>query len=148
MLHESILKFEKLLAENLGYFKNTDRKTLELKPENKWSKKEILGHLVDSAIHNLVRFTEIHYNPKPYRYRTYNQDDLVTINRYQSTDIDELVQLWLSLNKQILNIFKSVDSEVLHYEIELNDKSIVNLRFLMEDYVAHLEHHSNQIQNN
>lgn len=147
MLQEVILKFEDLIVENLDYFKKTDEKILEFKPENKWSKKEILGHLIDSAIHNLVRFTEIYYSPKPYQYRTYNQEDLVSIGKYQSTDSKELIQLWLSLNKQILRIFKSVNSDVLHYEIELNDKSIINLRFLMSDYVAHLEHHIKQIQN-
>jgi hypothetical protein len=148
MLNEVILKFEELLVENLSYFKNTDKDVLEFKPENKWSKKEILGHLIDSAVHNLVRFTEIHYAPKPYQYRTYNQEDLVNICQYQSADSNELIQLWLSLNRQILRIFKSVNSEALHYEIELNDKSIINLRFLMSDYVAHLEHHIKQIQNN
>ncbi|WP_447637149.1 DinB family protein [Flavobacterium microcysteis] len=147
MLREVILKFEDLLVENLDYFKKTDENILEFKPDNKWSKKEILGHLIDSAIHNLVRFTEIHYSPKPYQYRTYNQEDLVNIGQYQSTDSKELIQLWLSLNRQILRIFKSVDSDALHYEIELNDKSIINLRFLMSDYVAHLEHHIKQIQN-
>ncbi len=147
MLQEVILKFENLLVENLDYFKKTDEEILEFKPENKWSKKEILGHLIDSAIHNLVRFTEIHYSPKPYHYRTYNQEDLVNIGQYQSADCNELIQLWLSLNKQILRIFKSVNSEALHYEIELNDKSIINLRFLMSDYVDHLEHHIKQIQN-
>lgn len=147
MLQEVILKFEELLIENLDYFNTTNEEVLDFKRDNKWSKKEILGHLIDSAIHNLVRFTEIHYAPKPYQYRTYNQEDLVTISQYQSTDSKELIQLWLLLNKQILRIFKSVDSEALHYEIELNDKSIINLRFLMSDYVTHLEHHIKQIQN-
>lgn len=147
-MQDVIRKFEKLLDENLDYLKNADKAILEFKPENKWSKKEILGHLIDSSIHNLVRFTEIHYVAKPYVYRSYNQNDLVSINRYQSTDVDELVQLWLSINKQIIRLFKSVENHELQYEIELNDKSIVNLRFLMTDYVDHLEHHINQIKSN
>lgn len=144
-MQDVIRRFEKLLETTLDFIKNADKKTLEIRPENKWSKKEILGHLVDSSIHNLVRFTEIHYAAKPYVHRTYNQDDLVRINRYQEADIDELLQLWLSVNKQILRIFKSVSEEALQYKIELNNKTIVNLRFLMTDYVDHLEHHSNQI---
>lgn len=147
-MQDVIRKFEKLLDENLDYLKNADKAILEFKPENKWSKKEILGHLIDSSIHNLVRFTEIHYVAKPYIYRSYNQNDLVSINRYQSTDVDELVQLWLSINKQIIRLFKSVENHELQYKIELNDKSIVNLRFLMTDYVDHLEHHVNQIKGN
>lgn len=147
-MQDVIRKFEKLLDQNLDYIKKADKAVLEFQTENKWSKKENLGHLVDSAIHNLVRFTEIHYVVKPYAYRTYNQNDLVKINRYQEIDIEELVQLWLSINKQILRVFKSASEETLQYEIELNDKSIVNLRFLMTDYVDHLEHHINQIKSN
>lgn len=146
-MQTTIDKFERLLLENTAYFKNTDKDILEYKPsEEKWSKKEILGHLVDSSIHNLVRFTEINYATKPYIYRTYNQNDLVKINQYQIVEIDELLQLWLSINKQIIRLFKSVDNETLGNEIELNDKSIINLRFLMTDYVEHLEHHINQIR--
>ena len=147
-MQDVIRKFEKLLDQNLDYIKKADKAVSEFQTENKWSKKEILGHLVDSAIHNLVRFTEIHYVVKPYAYRTYNQNDLVKINRYQEIDIEELAQLWLSINKQILRVFKSASEETLQYEIELNDKSIVNLRFLMTDYVDHLEHHINQIKSN
>lgn len=148
MMQDVIRKLEKLQDQNLDYIKKADKAVLEFQPENKWSKKEILGHLVDSAIHNLVRFTEIHYVAKPYAYRTYNQNDLVKINRYQEIDIEELAQLWLSINKQILRVFKSASEETLQYEIELNDKLIVNLRFLMTDYVDHLEHHINQIKSN
>lgn len=144
-MHDVIRRFEKLLETILNFIKNTDKTALEFRPENKWSKKEILGHLVDSSIHNLVRFTEIHYAAKPYVHRSYNQNDLVRINKYQEADIDELLQLWLSVNKQILRLFQSVDEEALQYKIELNDKAIVNLRFLMTDYVDHLEHHSNQL---
>lgn len=145
----AIDKLEKLLPEIAAYFKNTDQKTLAHKvSEEQWSKKEILGHLVDSSIHNLVRFTEINYAAKPYIYRSYNQNDLVKINQYQSMDSDELVLLWVSINRQIVRLFKSVDEKALDYEIKLTDGSTVNLRFLMNDYVAHLEHHSYQIRNN
>jgi len=142
-------KFEKLLAENLEYFEITDISILEKKiSDKKWSKKEILGHLVDSSIHNLIRFTEINYVEKPYIYRTYNQNDLVKINQYQEINIEELVELWLSINKQILRLFKSVNDENLEYKILLNDNSTINLRYLMTDFVDHLEHHINQIKIN
>jgi hypothetical protein len=106
----------------------------------------VIGHLVDSAIHNLVRFTEIHYVEKPYRHRPYNQNDLVNLNQYQAKEINELTQLWFSLNKQILQIMKSVSEEALDYKIILSDNSVIDLRFMMTDYVEHLEHHINQIR--
>lgn len=145
-MQHAILKFEQLIAENAIYFPTIDNAILETKNPAKWSKKEILGHLVDSAIHNLVRFTEINYLEKPYHHRPYNQNDLVSLNQYQTIDTNELVQLWLSLNKQIIRIFKSIDHKALDYQIILNDQSVIDLKFLMTDYVEHLEHHINQIK--
>ena len=145
-MQNAILTFERLLNENVNYFPTIDSIILEERKPGKWSKKEVLGHLVDSAVHNLIRFTEINYLEKPYRHRPYNQIDLVNLNQYQTKEINELTQLWFSLNKQILRIMKSVDEEALDYKIILSDESIIDLRFLMTDYVEHLEHHINQIR--
>ncbi|WP_343694129.1 DinB family protein [Flavobacterium sp.] len=145
-MQDAILKFEKLLNENLIHFSSIKSEVFSAKVSEKWSKKEILGHLVDSAIHNLVRFTEINYVEKPYQHRPYNQMDLVNLNQYQQMDIDELIQLWFVVNKQIVRIMKSVYDEALDYKIILSDQSEIDLRFLMTDYVEHLEHHINQIK--
>jgi len=145
-MEEAIFRFEELLDENAPYFPTIDSVILEEKKNGKWSKKEILGHLVDSAIHNLVRFTEINYVEKPYRHRPYNQIDLVNLNQYQTMDIHDLTELWLSINKQIVRLMKSVDEKALDYKIILSDESVIDLRFLMTDYVDHLEHHIRQLR--
>jgi DinB family protein len=145
-MNDAILRFEHLLAENAAYFPTLNNEILEAKIPGKWSKKEIIGHLVDSAIHNLVRFTEINYLEKPYHHRPYNQIDLVNLNQYQTMDIIDLTQLWLSINKQIVRLMKSVDEKALDYEIILSDASVIDLRFLMTDYVDHLEHHIKQLR--
>jgi hypothetical protein len=145
-MQDTIAKFERLLNENVSYFSTSDSAILEAKNPEKWSKKEILGHLIDSAIHNLVRFTEIQYLDKPYQCRPYDQNALVNLNQYQIMDINELTQLWLSINKQIVRIFKTVDYKALDYKIIMTDQSIIDLNFLMIDYVEHLEHHINQIK--
>lgn len=139
-MQHAIFKFEQLLNENAISFPTIANAVLEAKKPGKWSKKEILGHLVDSAIHNLVRFTEINYLEKPYHHRPYSQNDLVKLNQYQTMDINELTQLWLSLNKQIIRIFKNIDKKALDYQ------STIDLKFLMTDYVEHLEYHINQIK--
>lgn len=41
---------------------------------------------------------------------------------------------------------KSVDNEALDYKIVLSDGTEIDLKFLMTDYVEHLEHHINQIK--
>lgn len=60
---------------------------------------------------------------------------------------NELIQLWLSLNKQIIRVFKNVDDKALDFQIILSDQSVIDLRFLMTDYVDHLEYHINKIIN-
>lgn len=145
-MQNTILKFKQLLDENATYLPTIDNAVFEVKISGKWSKKEILGHLVDSAIHNLIRFTEINYLEKPYHHRPYSQNDLVNLNQYQTMDSNELVQLWLSLNKQIIRIFKSVDEKALDYQIIINDESVIDLKFMMTDYVEHLEYHILQIK--
>jgi hypothetical protein len=145
-MQNAILKFQKLLDENATYLPTIDNAIFEAINPGKWTKKEILGHLVDSAIHNLVRFTEINYLEKPYHHRPYSQIDLVNLNQYQTMDTNELIQLWLSLNKQIIRIFKNVDEKALDYQIIMSDQSVIDLKFLMTDYVEHLEHHILQIK--
>jgi hypothetical protein len=145
-MQNTIFKFEQLINDNSINFRDIDNAVLEAKNPGKWSKKEILGHLVDSAVHNLVRFTEINYLEKPYYHRPYSQTDLVRLNQYQTMDINELSQLWLSLNKQIIRIFKNADEKTLDYQIILSDQSVIDLKFLMTDYVEHLEYHINQIK--
>jgi hypothetical protein len=145
-MKNAIIRFEQLLKENSISFQAIDNAILETKNPGKWSKKEILGHLIDSAIHNLVRFTEIHYAEKPYPHRPYNQTELVNLNQYQKMDINELTQLWISLNKQIIRIFINLDEKALDYKIVLSDQSLIDLKFLMTDYVEHLEYHINQIK--
>ncbi|NMH29015.1 DinB family protein [Flavobacterium silvaticum] len=113
---------------------------------SKWSKKEILGHLIDSAQHNLVRFTEAQYLPEPYLHRPYNQDALVLINNYQQADSEDLLVLWLGLNTRISYIIESASEAVLERKVILPDGSQANLEFLMTDYVKHLQSHLNQIK--
>src|SRR6188768_1100121 len=57
----------------------------------KWSKQEILGHLIDSAINNLKRFTEIQFLPQAYTVISYQQNELVAINDYQNLPLQHLL---------------------------------------------------------
>ncbi len=140
-------KLKQLLDKGLNYISNTSEFELskKVRPE-KWSKKEILGHLIDSAINNLQRFTEIQFESQPYKLRNYNQNELVKINDYQNSELKDIVELWLALNNRILHIIKLQTKKTLDYKIELDDSETIDLKFLIEDYVNHLEHHLNQIR--
>src|SRR5690606_27351518 len=102
----------------------------------KWSKKEIIGHLIDSGINNLQRFTEIQFENKPYKIKKYNQDELVKVNDYQNAKTEDIVELWNAINNRILGIMEKQTENTLDYKIEI-ENNISDLRFLMQDYVNH-----------
>ncbi|HMK06681.1 MAG TPA: DinB family protein [Flavobacterium sp.] len=139
-------KMNFLLSSAKAYFEKADRLLLEAKPmPDKWSKKEILGHLIDSAINNIQRFTEIQTSHKPYQIKSYNPDELVLANNYQNKDIDELFQLWFHLNEHIKFLIANQNTATLTYSLILPNTEVRDLKFLIDDYADHLEHHLDQI---
>lgn len=139
-------KLEQLLSSGHEYLAKSSEQEMcqKLSPE-KWSKKEILGHLIDSGINNLQRFTEIQFENGTYELRNYNQNELVKANDYQNAETKKIVELWISLNHRISDIIKQQTEESLNYKIKIDIKNMADLRFLINDYVEHLEHHLNQI---
>ena len=75
---------------------------LKRSASGKWSTQEILGHLIDSAVNNLKRFTEIQFLSQPYTVISYMQNELVIVNDYQHLPLQHLLDLWQSLNRQIV----------------------------------------------
>ncbi|GAA4897791.1 DinB family protein [Flaviramulus aquimarinus] len=118
--------------------------TYSVSPE-KWSKKEILGHLIDSGVNNLQRFTEIQFKTKPYTFDNYKQADLVKANDYQHAEINELLGLWKAINNRIRYLFSIQNETTLGYKVVLGSGEVSDLQFLMVDYVDHLEYHLKQI---
>ncbi len=145
---ETAKRLEELLKTGQTYLSRASGSDLKYKSlPGKWSKQEILGHLIDSGINNLQRFTEIQSAERPFKVRKYKQDDLVIANAYQDADMSELLPLWLTLNKRILKVMEKQTQAALNYRIELPDGQLSDLRFLMTDYVDHLEYHLKQIMN-
>jgi len=113
----------------------------------KWSKQEILGHLIDSAINNLKRFTEIQFLPQPYKVISYRQNELVAINHYQDLPVTHLLDLWKTLNQQISYVVQYIPPGKLDYPVDpqYDNGEIKSLGWIICDYVAHLEHHLRQV---
>src|ERR1700761_4691287 len=78
----------------------------------KWSKKEIIGHLIDSAQINLQRFVRCTYTEN--FKLVYEQVEWVEAQRYQQTDINELLALWKLLNTQIVRVLANYPENRLH----------------------------------
>ena len=115
------------------------------KPLNKWSKKEILGHLCDSAINNQQRFIRIQYEKQPLLVLPYSQDDWVAIQDYQNMPTADIVALWLALNRQIARVISRIPEEKLAYQCDFGDHKYLTLLELIQDYLQHLDHHLRQI---
>ena len=109
---------------------------------DKWSKKEILGHLIDSAQNNIQRFIRGQYEDSPAL--IYNQDDWVRLNNYQEKNVKDLVELWKLLNLQIVHIWKNIPQENLSRPCRVGDEE-VTIQWHVDDYTDHLIHHLKQI---
>ncbi|MCF3109322.1 DinB family protein [Niabella sp. CC-SYL272] len=120
-----------------------DDPSFSVKPGNdKWSKKEILGHLVDSAQNNIQRFVRVQYESEPNI--VYNQDEWVKTQSYNSWNRGELLDLWQLSNKQIGFILKHFPEEKKTLKAYMN-KELCTIEYIAQDYIRHLLHHLNQI---
>ena len=113
---------------------------------NKWSKKEVLGHLIDSAQNNLRRFVCGQYESTPPKI-VYDQDYWVKANNYQQSESQEVVAMWKLINNQIATILETMPASSYPKECDTgkNSVSLHSLEWLADDYVKHLKHHLNQI---
>lgn len=113
---------------------------------DKWSRCEILGHLVDSAQNNLQRFVRAQYEETPHI--IYYQDDWVRLQQYHDYDRDELLGLWTALNMHLCRVLSVMDPAMHHRTCNTgkNGTELHDLKFIAEDYLAHLKHHLNQIE--
>lgn len=117
----------------------------------KWSKKEILGHLCDSAINNLSRFIRAQFEAEPFVVNTYMQDEWVKINNYQEMSTKDVAELWMTLNKQIVNVISKIPEDKLGIECDVSRAAFRETRerksllWLIEDYLIHMEYHLKQL---
>mgnify|MGYP001426976342 CR=1 FL=1 len=117
-----------------------------LKPAlHKWSKKEILGHLIDSASNNHQKFVRMMVAQQPVDFVGYDQDDWVAVQQYNRQKWEDIIALWGSYNHQIAQLIRLVDPSKLDNMIRISGNGPYTLAFVMTDYIEHLKHHLLQI---
>ena len=132
------------LPERFGQFSAEE---LTTRKPSKWSRKEILGHLIDSGLNNLKRFTDAQFMPLPFVVQRYDMNQSVIYNRYQDLPIEHLLTYWQSLNRQIVYVTEALPETVLQHPVLPPDMSeTVPLSWLIIDYVAHMTHHFKQFE--
>ena len=111
----------------------------------KWSKKEELGHLLDSAHTNLRRFVVAQYESEPKI--VYEQELWVQKCAYQQQPTAPIISFWILLNEQICSVLASMPVEMQERLCDTgkHKKELHPLSWLAQDYVKHILHHLHHI---
>jgi hypothetical protein len=121
-----------------------DETLFRFKPsQDKWSKQEILGHLIDSATNNHHRFVRVQYEDVPRI--TYDQNKWNELSKYNTIDTKHLIRFWTLYNQHLVELIKRIPDENLLRECNTGGDKTVTLQWLIDDYVRHLEHHLRQL---
>lgn len=134
MLTEAVLGAEKKLMAF------TEEEAAHRQSPGVWSKKELLGHLIDSASNNHQRFVRLQladglHLPK------YEQEGWVRVQQYQTADWLTLIELWRTYNLHLARLISHAAPETLTHTARVGDGEPVTLKFLMDDYLAHMVQH-------
>ena len=137
-----INQLEKIISDYTPQLQQLSETEFSYKPSPaKWSGKEYLGHLIDSAQNNIRRFVVAQHEDKPYI--VYAQEKWVIAADYQNYPLKDLVDLWTLINKHIVIILKNIPEAALSKEVQTGD--IHSIKWLAADYNKHLLHHLHQI---
>lgn len=116
-----------------------------LKPGPKdWSKQEILGHLIDSALNNHQRFVRGAYNAAE-NFPPYDQNRWVEIQAYNDRDWNEIIDLWFNVNRHLCDIMVRLSERDLQNLCAIGRETPVTLDFVAIDYLRHMKMHLEQI---
>lgn len=111
---------------------------------NQWSKKQLLGHLIDSAANNQQRFVRT-AQISPLMFPPYDQEFWVQLQSYQEANWADLVVLWQLYNKHLAFFVKRLPKPALQNECVIGPNQPATLEWLIADYLRHLQHHLNDL---
>ena len=118
---------------------------VELKPSPvKWSPKEELGHLLDSAANNHQRIVRTQLEDEP-KMPGYDGDAWVELHKYQQRNWQEMIDLWRDLNRQLLAAAEAAPEFAWSQTCTIADSLPLTLKFVFEDYIDHMVHHLKHI---
>ena len=111
---------------------------------DRWTVKEVIGHLIDSAANNHQRFVRAQFVDELV-FPKYEQNEWVRCQSYNDADWHELLELWERYNRHLAHVIRRVSSSRLGVRCVIGPYEPVTLQFLIEDYVTHLKHHLDKV---
>jgi hypothetical protein len=144
-MRNSLKEFESLLSMAIPLLHSISETESSTRPApDKWSQKEILGHLIDSASNNHQRFVRAQLSSE-IRLPEYEQDCWVRAQSYQTESWENIVELWKSFNLHLLHVAEKIPPDKTNSLCFIGEDEPVTLEFLFSGYVHHVKHHLQQI---
>jgi hypothetical protein len=109
----------------------------------RWSRKELVGHLIDSAGNNHQRFVRSQYQERM-SFPRYVQDQWIAAQGYRERPWSELVELWRLYNRHLLHVMRRVPETAFANVCVVAEDEPSTLGHHMVDYVRHMQHHLRQ----
>lgn len=109
-----------------------------------WSRKQVIGHLIDSASNNHQRFVRASLQGS-LEFPGYDQDGCVRVQAVQDAPWPLLVALWKNYNLYLAHVIAHLPPSQLKAQCRIGDHEPATLQFIAEDYLTHLLHHLRQI---
>ncbi|MGD1071761.1 MAG: DinB family protein [Bryobacteraceae bacterium] len=108
--------------------------------QDSWSPKQELGHLIDSAANNHMRFVRAALEPE-YHGPGYAQNDWVELHGYQEMPWQSIADFWFRYNRFLAHLIAQIPESRMKALCSIGSAARVTLAFLIEDYVLHMQHH-------
>ncbi len=144
-MKELILDLEKLLkVSQVRLLEFSDTRLTAKRSPTEWSRKEMLGHLIETGIYELQRINGIQFFSEPAYSLSPSQNKSEKMSQYNSLPTLKLVQVWDSINRKIIKAVLAMPDEMFHQLIYVDEEK-ASLHFLMENYVDYLEQYMQQI---
>jgi hypothetical protein len=109
-----------------------------------WSRKQVMGHLIDSASNNHQRFVRAMLQPS-LDFPSYDQEGNIRVQAVQEADWVLLVSLWAAYNRYLAHLIAHIPPSQLDMPCRIGAGEPVTLGFLASGYLTHLRHHLRQI---
>jgi hypothetical protein len=133
----------------------TAQQTRQVRARDAWTRKQILGHLIDSAANNHQRFVGAQFK-NDLVFPGYEQEKWVDVQHYNDEDWSQMVQLWKLYNLHLVHVASFIPSAVLEKERAehnldqiawqtVDKQKSVTLEYFIRDYAGHMRHHLGQI---
>ncbi|MGD0890752.1 MAG: DinB family protein [Terracidiphilus sp.] len=109
-----------------------------------WTRKQIVGHLLDSAANNRQRFVRAAIDGA-YSGPQYAQEGWVAAHGYAAQKWETLLSWWQVEHDILAAVVDRIPEGRLEANCIVGDDAPVTLRFLIEDYLAHQRWHFDQL---